>query len=185
MLTPMLPLNAPIGTIHNLATFLDRAAPFVPLFVVPYLLILPIFVVIILFAYWNKLGFRPLVYSIIIIWLVSALTYTLFQTHIVRPQVVGQDFASNLVRFAYTHHRPYNRFPSLHVAMATLITLYAYYTKSKTLPYVMVFSTLVISSTVLIKQHYLLDIVGGIVLTVGIANVVFSRFDYKATHHIE
>lgn len=82
-----------------------------------------------------------------------------------RPEVVGDDFCSWLVRFIYSADAPYNLFPSIHC----LVSWYCYIgiRKSSKIPkwyqwFSCVFAILVCASTQFTKQHYLVDIAGGI-----------------------
>ena len=161
-------LNRSIGSIHVLTIPLDAKVPLIPIFVIPYLLTLPTFYLTVVYAYWSKKGFAVFASSIIITWLICFAFYIFYQTHVLRPEVIGNGFAENLVRFIYSQDQPYNCFPSTHVAMATLMLLYFNHIKSRWTPLVLIFSSLVIVSTVFIKQHYLLDVASGIALSYAV-----------------
>lgn len=169
------PLNESHGIVHTIATSWDRSLPFVPIFAVPYLLILPVFWLTFGYAFWYQKRFTAFACSLIGVWLVSYAFFIFFQTHVNRAVIEGKGFPENLVRFVYAHDQPYDAFPSLHVAMATLLSLYFYHIKSRWLPAVLAFSLLVAASTVLIKQHYLLDVVGGLLLSLSIARLAFRK----------
>ncbi len=72
---------------------------------------------------------------------------------------------ATLFRWLQTVDGPYNSFPSLHVSITTLSTL-ACYDWHKKHAWLLIWPPLVAISTVLIKQHHLLDVVGGIALGV-------------------
>ena len=64
----------------------------------------------------------------------------------------------------YASDKPLNAFPSLHVGMSTLATLFVYRKRKKLGLAVLPVTVLIILSTVFIKQHVLLDVAGGLVL---------------------
>lgn len=156
-------LNHPAGRMHVLATPLDAAVPFVPLFAVPYLLYLPfVFITLVLLGITRWERFRTLALASIITLLVADLFFIFLQTYVSRPAVTGDDLGSQLVRYIYSADQPYNDFPSLHAAGSALCAI-AYFRWNRwygflSLPLVIA----IIASTVLIRQHYLLDVAGGL-----------------------
>jgi membrane-associated phospholipid phosphatase len=70
----------------------------------------------------------------------------------------------------------YNAFPSLHVANATMLAILSWKYSQNALKIIFftVLAALISISTLFIKQHYLLDVVGGIVLAF-ISSAVVSR----------
>jgi membrane-associated phospholipid phosphatase len=174
-------LNRPLGRVHVLATPLDAALPFVPLFAVPYLLYLPfVLFTFVLLAVTNWKRFSVLAVAAIITFFVADLCYSFFQTYVARPAVLGTDFASQLVRYVYASDQPYNDFPSLHTAGSALCAI-AYFRWRRlygllALPLVLA----IIVSTVLIRQHYLADVAGGLILA-GVAYWIAARFVIPAT----
>lgn len=158
-------LNRPAGQLHSLATPFDTLLPFVPLFAIPYLLFLPFLLfTFLLLGFTNWARFRTLAIATILTFIAADLCFLYFQTVVTRPTVVGDDLGSQLVRFIYAHDQPYNDFPSLHTAGAMLCAI-AYYRWRRvygflSLPLVLA----IIASTVLIRQHVVADVVGGLVL---------------------
>jgi membrane-associated phospholipid phosphatase len=154
--------NKATENIHTLKFSLDDLIPFVPIFVIPYLLYLP-FVGFCLIEAIFKLNKRSQIF--LILFLVSQIfanfIYLIFQTEVQRP-LINSGFFDNLVQtLVYQNDNPYNAFPSLHVIDSLLCGWYL--KESKNYFFVYLFIFLVIISTVLIKQHYLVDILGGIV----------------------
>ena len=158
-------INHSTINVHVLRTPLDEALPFVPLFAIPYLLYLPfVAITLLLFGFTSWQRFTVLAIAFIFASLTADLFYLFFQTFVQRPSVPGNDLGSQLVRFVYGHDQPYNDFPSLHTAGSTLCFV-AYYRWRRrfglsVLPVVLA----IIVATVLIRQHYLADVGGGIVL---------------------
>lgn len=85
----------------------------------------------------------------------------------VRPEVTGNDLASILVRIVYAIDDPVNLFPSIHCLCSWFSYLGIrgskkvprWYQRSSFL-----FAVLVFASTQFTKQHYLIDIAGGVAL---------------------
>ena len=171
-----LPLNQPHGVLHSVKIPLDSHLPFLPIFAIPYILVLVLFWGTLLYAFWANKKFKPLALSIIAVHLISYLFYFFFQTHVSRPVVLQHGILNSLVRLVYSHDQPYNDFPSLHVAMATILAMYYYYIKYRWRIEVAVFCLLVILSTLFIKQHYIADVVGSLVLSVLVTYVCFKKF---------
>jgi membrane-associated phospholipid phosphatase len=72
------------------------------------------------------------------------------------------DFFTNVLRFYYYVDEPYNCFPSLHVALATISTVIIHRYRPALTPVFLVLSTIVSLSILFMKQHYVLDLVGGL-----------------------
>lgn len=76
-----------------------------------------------------------------------------------------------LLRFYYSLDFSNNTFPSTHCAAVTILSLMMQ-SKLRSIPYFFyeVWGALILTSTVLVKQHYLVDVCGGIV----IATLIFQ-----------
>ena len=168
-------LNHPRGAAHNLQTAFDTHWPFMPVLAIPYLLTLPVFWLTLLYGAWQNKKFEALTATVIITYSLSYLIFFVFQTHVVRPADTAPGFLDGLVRAIYSHDPPYNAFPSLHVAMAVILGFYFYQIKSRWLWLVAVFSVLVILSTLFIRQHYILDVIGGLMLSATVSYVCFRK----------
>lgn len=93
--------------------------------------------------------------------------FLVFPTAMVRPEIAGSGFFDELTRLIYALDAPDNLFPSLHCYDSWLCLRCV--CRMKNVPGWFkwangIFSVLVFASVVLVKQHLLLDIVGGIVL---------------------
>jgi membrane-associated phospholipid phosphatase len=65
---------------------------------------------------------------------------------------------------------PFNAFPSLHVAVSLICLLGIKTLKTKRFHYICIWVFLIILSTVFTKQHYFLDVFGGL----GLAFISFT-----------
>ena len=86
---------------------------------------------------------------------------------ITRPVVEGEGFFKDAVRFLYTIDEPYNLFPSLHCFFNWIIYVQIRGKKEYSLAlrlFSCVFSLAVFASTLFTRQHFLLDVVAGVLL---------------------
>lgn len=172
-------VNHSTSNLHVLRTPLDVALPFVPLFAIPYLLYLPfLLLTLLLFGATNWRRFTVLALAFIFANVAADLFFLFFQTYVQRPSVPGADLGSQLVRFIYAHDQPYNAFPSLHTAGATLCFLAYYHWRPRYGLAVLPLALAIIAATVLIRQHYLADVAGGLLLA-ALAYWAASRLAHR------
>jgi membrane-associated phospholipid phosphatase len=166
----------PIGL--NLAIGLDEHIPFIPEFAVIYLLYIPMIIFVFAF-YWNDYKtYRLLSLMLIAVISIAILIYYAFQTEVLRPIFASTDFFTRLTNTIYKYDMPNNTFPSLHVALTSSVTAFVYEKDSKVGLVLMPLTFLIIISTMFIKQHVFLDIIGGLML----AFIIFKMknvFDIK------
>lgn len=156
-------LNVPRDSIHDLKLVIDNWIPLVPFFVIPYiswyvLLALTIF----RFAKTDTRMFGSAALAVIITLLSSYVCYIFYQTEINRPDIQSNDFFSVILKFIYEHDNPYAAFPSTHTSLSTLCALLWSRTNSSYKQIIIIWCITIIASTVLVKQHYFLDILGGL-----------------------
>ena len=148
-----------------LRTPLDTALPVVPIFAIPYVSLIPfIGMSLLIWLLVRERVFRSAALSMIAVWLVSYAFYFFLQSYVERPLVAGADPFSALVRSVYAGDQPYNDFPSLHVALSTVMAIHWWQVDRRIGVPVAIWTALIIASTVLIRQHYLADVAGGLVL---------------------
>ena len=154
--------------ILNLKTPLDAALPVIPIFVIPYVSLQPIiyFTLIVLLLTRTRI-FQPASLALIIAWLVSYGFYFFLQSEVVRPVLTGADVLTRMIRDVYAGDNPYNDFPSLHTSLSTIIALHWFRVNRSLGVVVAIWTALIVASTVLIKQHYLADVVSGLLLAFG------------------
>ena len=148
-----------------LGTAWDRAIPLVPVFVLPYVSLPPyIAVSMALLLLLRARLFRSAAVAMIIAWLVSYTFYLVLQSYVDRPTLAGTDPLTALIRTVYASDRPYNDFPSLHTSLATIIAVHWWRVGRRAGIVGSLWTLLIVASTVLIHQHYLADVAGGLVL---------------------
>ncbi|WP_409344721.1 phosphatase PAP2 family protein [Paenibacillus sp. MBLB4367] len=152
----------------SLATDLDAMIPFIPAFAVPYLLWYPfVFGMMFVFFFKNRQNYYRTLLTLCAGLLVSYATYAVYQTTVPRAAITENGFFEGLVRFIYSTDQPYNCFPSIHVLTSYLMIKGVTASRNfglLTRASVGFFSWAIIASTLLIKQHVIMDAVGAIVL---------------------
>jgi membrane-associated phospholipid phosphatase len=148
-----------------LETPVDRALPVVPVFAIPYVSLIPyIGVSLIVFLFFRVRVYRSAAITMIIVWFISYAFYFFLQSYIARPQITGSDPFSGMIRSIYASDRPYNDFPSLHTSLSTIIAIHWWRLDRRVGLPAAIWTALIVASTVLVKQHYLADVAGGLVL---------------------
>jgi membrane-associated phospholipid phosphatase len=151
-----------------LRSAIDQALPVVPLFVVPYVSLQPfIYGSLVVFLLFRARIFQSAVLSMIVTFLVSYLFFAFLQTYVDRPVLTGNDAFTRMVRDVYAGDHPFNDFPSLHVSTSTIIALHWWrFSRRFTWPLI-IWAALIAMSTVMVRQHYVADIAGGLILAFG------------------
>jgi len=173
-------LNTPTAGAHVLRTRLDEHIPLVPAFAVPYVVFLPIASVVVLLAFLCDRRFDQLALALITVYTISDAIFAAFPTRVPRPAVSGDDAFSRLLRYVYARDEPYAGFPSEHASTATALAVYlVVVTTGRWRGAVVAAAALVVASTLLIRQHFLADALGGVLLGLTAAVVAF-RFVREA-----
>ena len=106
--------------------------------------------------------FHQLALAVTLALLISYLVYALAQSYVIRPSPTGRDWLSAAVRHVYALDQPYNDFPSLHTSLSAIVAILWWRVHRRTGVAVAIWCGLIVASTVLIHQHYLADIAGGL-----------------------
>ncbi|HEX7706359.1 MAG TPA: phosphatase PAP2 family protein [Thermoanaerobaculia bacterium] len=157
---------------------LDRAIPLIPSWALIYgalylfLILLPIFVV------RQEDLIRRTVYACLLCWITAYLFFfVLYPTEAPRPErVIGDGFAVWGLRNLYGADPPYNCFPSLHVAHSFVSALACTRVHRRLGIIASVFAALVAASTLFTRQHYVVDVVGGVVLAAVAYGIFLHRY---------
>ena len=149
-------------------TSLDDLIPYLSWFVIFYVAWMPL--LYIAFIYLGMTN-RSLYWRTIIAYnaavTVSNLIFILFPTSMPRPEISGNDIFNMLVLFIYNHDQPVNCFPSIHCLTTYLLFIFMIRHQLFSVGMRVLFSVFfwsIIASTVFIKQHALVDVIGGILL---------------------
>ena len=100
--------------------------------------------------------------------IVCGIFFVFLPTTLVRPEITGTGFWDQALRFVYSIDQSANLFPSIHC----LVSWFCYIgiRHQKKIPvwyqrFSLVFAILVCISTQVTKQHYIIDVFGGIILS--------------------
>lgn len=99
---------------------------------------------------------------------VCFLVFLLFPTAIIRPEVSGTTFWNHTVRMLYAFDAPDNIFPSVHCMVGWLCWVGVRGNREISLPWrvsAMIMAVLVCLSTLTLRQHVLVDVIAGVLLS--------------------
>ena len=174
--------RAAVGTVHTPSLPWDRAVPLQPTWALLYgalylfLIVLPVFVV------RQEEHIRRTFWAYLAVWVTAYVCFLVYPTVAPRaPAVVGDGFAEWGLRFLYDADPPYNCFPSLHVAHSFVSALTCYRLHRRLGVGALLCASLVAVSTVFTKQHYIADVIAGILLAVAAYVVILRGY---ARHNI-
>ena len=165
-----------VGTVHAPVLTWDRVVPLQPAWAVIYgalymfLIVLPVFVV------REEKHIRRTFGAYLAVWLTAYACFLVYPTVAPRPpEVAGDGFAVWGLRFLYDADPPYNCFPSLHVAHSFVSALTSYRVHRGLGLATLVCASLVAISTLFTKQHYIVDVLAGMLLAVA-AYAIILRY---------
>lgn len=165
------PLNQPIV----MEGWLDKKIPVLTIFTIPYLsfhFLAMFFVPYLSKKYGGRKAFLVNGLAIIFGQFILDIAYWLFQTEVPRPEIAQNNFFDWLLKSViYGNDRPLNGFPSNHVTWS-VISMIALWRIRKAIPktakYLGAWFLLIVPATVFLKQHFLVDIYGGILVAFSI-----------------
>lgn len=154
-----------VGPVHSPELPWDRVLPLQPIWALIYgalylfLIALPVLVV------REEAHIRRTFWAYLAVWITAYVCFLVYPTVAPRPpEVVGDGFAVWGLRFLYDADPPYNCWPSLHVAHSFVSALTCYRLDRRLGHGALLCASLVAISTLFTKQHYIADVVAGIVL---------------------
>jgi len=167
--------------VYRLITSADEAIPMLKIFALPYSVWI-VYIYVCLFYFFKKdinVYYRALM-TYVVCALLCYLIYSVFQTTVPRPVITGNDPLSWLMKYIYNRDQPYNCFPSIH-CFSSYMVMRAIWTssfrKKLNVTLITTMSSLIIMSTLFVKQHVIMDVLGAIflveVVTAGI--ILFER----------
>ncbi|HEU5186858.1 MAG TPA: phosphatase PAP2 family protein [Gemmatimonadaceae bacterium] len=164
-----------VGSLHAPVLPWDRAVPLQPTWALIYgalylfLIALPVFVV------RQEEHIRRTFWAYLAVWITAYACFLVYPTVAPRPgSVVGDGFAVWGLRFLYEADPPYNCFPSLHVAHSFVSALTCSRLHRRLGLAALLCATLVAVSTLFTRQHYIADVIAGILLAFA-AYVIILR----------
>lgn len=143
----------------------EEGIPFLPVFILGYLLVYASIIIV----YFKVNEFEQIKKAALLYFVLTTVHYVLFLIFpvrmLIRPEIVSPNgFSETLAALYFAIDEPYNCFPSLHVSYALLSALVLRGFKWSLILYVMTIITAF--SVVMVKQHYIMDVAAGGVVTV-------------------
>lgn len=149
--------------------WLDEKLPIIPIFVFPYLSFHLLAAFIVPYISYKIAGIKAFLvngFAIIVSQLCLDIAYAFFQTEVPRPSLSDSSPLNwILIHVIWGNDRPLNGFPSNHVtwSVISIIALWRLRSRIKKTSYLLgAWFLLIIPATVLLGQHFLIDIYGGI-----------------------
>jgi hypothetical protein len=176
-------LNTRSHKAADLATSIDQAIPFLSIFIIPYVLWYAyIFCYLVYICFKDTRVYLKTLIMIVVGELICFVIYFFFQTTVPRPTIAGDNLLNNLVQWIYTNDRPFNCFPSIHVLTTFAIMLASLHIKNKHLItnlFIHVTGSLIIISTLFVKQHVIFDMVGSMFLVSFLYGISFEFLTFR------
>ena len=170
-------------------TVIDEKIPFCEYFIIPYLLWFAFVAVTILyFMFFNQNKWKE--YYQLMITLATGMSLFLIISLIfpngqdLRPVLTGDSIFIKVVQFIYHTDTPTNVLPSIHVynslacCMAILKNKRKHYKRTTDI-FTVVLTILIIMSTMLLKQHSVVDVMLAAIMYTGCYRVVYGREIWK------
>ncbi len=172
-------LTAGLEAFHP-ETALDRLIPFAPAWEHIYVS-LWVFMVLPHVVIRHEGYLRRWVLAFGVTQLVAAALFVALPVRMMRPEGFALDsFGAWITALNYGIDEPSNAFPSLHVANAVLAALVALRVDRAVGSIALVVAALVAVSTFFVKQHYVIDVAGGLVLAGAVYLGIVRPYDLEA-----
>lgn len=167
----------------------DDKIPFIEFFIVPYLLWFAyVASAVIFFLFKNRDEYYRLCIFLFTGMTIFLLTSTLYPNgHYLRPLVFERDnIFVDMVQKLYQTDTPTNLFPSIHVYNSIGVNFAIWHCENfknkKGIRYASAFLMVsIVLSTMFLKQHSVFDVITGIVLSVFMYTLIYSRDDLRVT----
>ncbi len=167
---------------HDFTTAFDRWVPFSPIWSILYMLSFPIWAFMYFYiSYKDYHIFKTLIVSDMLSKCVCGIVFLLLPTTNVRPVLTDGPYRW-IMENIYDFDLPYNLFPSIHCLISWLAFI-AFRRSDKIDIELKVWAFFMASaiciSTQMIKQHYIVDVIGAVVIGEMIFAIVNRRGIYK------
>jgi membrane-associated phospholipid phosphatase len=163
---------------------LDAQIPFLEIFIIPYYIwYFYIACALVYLFFKSPENFVKLCWFMYGGMAIACFIYTMFPNgqHL-RPHVYGNDILSRMVRYTYSVDTPANSAPSIHVmnsiavhcALINCRKIKSGFFSVKTASFILM--VLICASTVLVKQHSIIDVAGGVAIS-SLLYLIIYRLD--------
>ena len=164
---------------HTIIFIVDDKIPFIPYFVYFYNMFYPFIFLFFYYVYCKDTKtYKNSVFAGIIGYLICDVIFLIYPTIMVRADInnINMDFLTKFVVNAtyYFDEPPLNCLPSVHVLFCLQViftTILCKNIKTKYKIFIIIFSFLIILSTLFIKQHYVYDAIAALIVC-SISNLI-------------
>jgi len=166
LLVVYFPINRLVTGGWALALPIDKYIPLYPPALIPYLVGSFLFFAFPIWAslYSKRPEFEAYIISFLTATIISYIIYLTLPTYVIRPEIHSQDNFSKAIVLLYQNDYPHNAAPSGHTFYTLISFLYIRVWNPKVQGISLTIALLIIASTLLTKQHYVLDVISGLIL---------------------
>jgi len=150
---------------------IESSIPYVPEFFPIYFLAVPV-AILPAFIIKGKKLFDRVIKTYLITIVTTGVLFLLYPTKIPRPLIVEEGVYYQMIQFFYNIIPSYNLIPSFHMSLMILSSLFIREENEKLGNVLMVLVLIIAVSILLVKEHYLLDLIVGFILSVVIYYIV-------------
>jgi len=150
---------------------IENKIPYLPIFFPVYFLAIPLTILPIFIIKNNKL-FNKLVKAYLITTLITAIVLLLYPIKLVRPLITETGIYHQIIQFFYNVIPAYSTMPSLHMSLMVLASLFIKKENKKLGNILIILTILIAISILLVKAHYLLDLIVGFILAMVIYEII-------------
>lgn len=151
---------------RNLETWIDKKIGYYSIFVIPYLGLFPFIIIAYYYLASSEYNLNFLV-AIIIANVSAAIFWYFYPTGVRRYEVKEKHIFAKTLNFIYQHDGDVNGFPSGHVFVSLICSYFLYLSRAEWWSMWVVVSILITLSIVFTKQHYVVDILGGVMFAIA------------------
>lgn len=142
---------------------IDDKIPLIPIFIIPYLLHHP-GIVVTGAVLWNTVYIEQFLLSLIVSYIIAVAFWYFIPNGVKRPPLPEKSIFTPLIKKLYEHDGDTNGFPSAHIFVALLCGYYLSLGFPQFIFFIWTAIGMVVASVLFTKQHYIIDIVGGILV---------------------
>ncbi len=156
---------------HSLETPIDMWIPFMPATVIFYVTIYFFWLPLILSRNVNVRQYSRIIAAVALAFAITFTIHIIIPSAYPRPTISAAEARSSwsdyILKKVYATDLPNNTFPSSHVVAAVTLTIMAYpYLKKTAFAVYAAWGAAISMSTLTVKQHYLIDVVVGVLVAV-------------------
>lgn len=159
---------------------IDSRIPLLPLFIIPYF-VFYFFKFGSLYYLWNTTVILQFLTSLNIAYFFALLFWYYIPNGVKRVPIEEKSIWARMTNYLYAHDNDTNGFPSGHVFITLIVAYFLALAFPAYFLHVWIVAAFICASTVFTKQHYILDVFGGIIwssVSITLALYLFSVLVY-------